>query len=35
MKTFFIFIFTYGLLAGKDKCNFSGKIFHDFGDTAM
>ena len=29
---FFIFIFTYSLLAGKVKYNFSGKIFHDSDD---
>ena len=37
MQTVFIFytLFTYSLIAGKIKCNVSGKIFHDSGDTAM
>ena len=31
----FYILFTYSLIAGKIKCNVSGKIFHDSGDTAM
>ena len=32
--SFFIF-YLLSLIAGKIKCNVSGKIFHDSGDTAM
>ena len=31
----FYILFTYSLIAEKIKCNVSGKIFHDYGDTAM
>ena len=31
----FYILFTCSLIAGKIKCNVSGKIFHDSGDTAM